>query len=374
MAERKVSGLKEYAQEHLLREVRVTPALRERLAGRIHRGEGPSKRRMPWISAAVVGVAFLAIVVGPLLPKREPAPSAEPPPYRERSRPAPELPSREPAITLASSGFAQVTVADSIANTVTLNAAVQDQAGSPVALPESALPGVEAQPGQRIVLNADYTLQVGDAHAAVEALQGMALRSGGYVVEATLQQGSDGAWLGHLLLRIPAAQFSGAVDQMSSFGQVKAQRLWSQDVTERYADLESRLKVLQEHEEKLQALALQAANFDDWLRLAKQLNETRSQVESLQGSLKRLENQVAYSTLTIDLTQPAPGSVQSLKGEGLGAQMGAAFTGSVALLGEAGRAFLIGVAGSAPLVLPLGGGLLWFLVGWRRRQRQSGDS
>jgi hypothetical protein len=154
-------------------------------------------------------------------------------------------------------------------------------------------------------------------------------------------------------------------------GAVKQERQWTQDVTDQYADLEHRLAVLQEHEQKLQELALKAADFDEWLRLAKEINEVRLQVENLQGSLKQLANKVEYSTINVALVQPAPGTVAVQQGEGLWQQMIAAFSGSLAHLTSLGRSLLIGLAGALPVLVPLGALIAWGVLRLRRRRMEA---
>lgn len=113
---------------------------------------------------------------------------------------------------------------------------------------------------------------------------------------------------------------------------------------------------------------MQAANFDEWLRLAKEINEVRLQVENLQGSLQQLANKVEYSTLNIALVQPAPGTLAVQQGDGLWQQMVGAFGDSLRYLGSLGRSLLIALAGALPVLVPvaaLGG---WLLVRIRRRR------
>lgn len=334
---------------------------------------GPSRNWRMGISAAVVAVAFL-LVVGQV--DLTPPPPATP-------QPPPEIPPVTQPQTRPAGGGDTIPLPGQEVSRLTVKATLLDQSGNAVvfdadgydvAPAPSGIPGVEARPGQKIVLNAEYTLEVADAHRAMEALQAMALNSGGYAVEATLNQDQSGAWAGRLLLRIPSAQFAGAASQVVGTGKVKHQRQWAQDVTDQYQDLESRLKVLQEHEQKLQELALKAANFDEWLRLAREINEVRIQLENLQGSLKQLANKVEYSTLNIGLIQPAPGAVAVEKGEGLGREMWASFTGSMTYLGSLGRSFLIGVAAVLPVVVPLALVTLWFLFRQRRRASHRPES
>lgn len=375
MSERQLKGLKEHAQATILREIRVTPEMRARLEQHIRREErGRGDRRRPILSAALVACAFV-LVVGPLAWQRyAPPPAAEAPAGAE----IPSFPERGGGagygnvIPLGTNSWPlKVTVTDKSANLSVTDAAgnitVTNQSGAAVP-PATSIAGVEAKPGQKIVLNGEYTLEVSDASQALQTLQALAVGSGGYVVEAALNQGQDGSWAGRVVLRIPSEGFGEAAARVAEIGAVKHRRQWTQDVTDQYADLEHRLVVLKEHEQKLQELALQAASFDEWLRLVKEINEVRLQLENLQGSLQQLANKVEYSTFDIALIQPAPGTLAVQQGDGLWQQMTAAFGGSLSYLSSLGRSFLISLAGALPVLVPvaaLGG---WLLLRLRRRR------
>jgi hypothetical protein len=395
-------GLREQAEATLLDGWGVTPALKEKLHRRIaaaERGEIPVDSRRgraglkmrlwltPAVAAAIVGVVVLGqgqpAVVAPGTAKTGSAPTeavaAVPPPVTNLpgyGRPADRVDlvtvtvkDQSTSFTLTDSSAvlftaAQLTVNDENGNTV---AAATPPPGGPIA-------GVEAQPGRKVVLNAEYQLQVKDAPGAMQQLQNLTVSSGGYVVDAALNKGGDGSWAGRLTLRIPSAAYTGAVDQVRQTGEVKHERQWSQDVTDQYADLDARVRIQQEYETKLTELAGKAEKFEDWLKLTQQINETRAQIERMQGSLKQLGNQVEYSTLNITLTQPAEEPAPAPRpesGQGLGPQMRWAFGESVRLLKGLGRDFLVGLAGIAPFALPLALIVVAVAAGIRIRRRRN---
>ncbi|MGE5673845.1 MAG: DUF4349 domain-containing protein, partial [Mycobacterium leprae] len=303
----------------------------------------------------------------------------------QATAPAPLPPLTPPAPAAAADGITltdspatlKVVVGDARGNVTfgsTVTSPILDQSGRAVSTAAGAgIPGVEARPGQKIVLNADYTLDVSDASQTMGHLQQMATAAGGYVVEATLAKGNDASYLGRLVLRVPSGAYTGAVDQVRQSGKVTQERQWTQDVSDRYSDLQARIALLQEMQGKLEELSLKAATFNDWLQLAKQLNETRAQIEQMQGNLKQLDNQVDYSTLTIALHQQAPGTVEQLAApaaQGLGRQLGQTFTHSVGTLGHLGTVALIGLVAAVPFAVPLLLALVGLLWLWRRKRKE----
>lgn len=75
------------------------------------------------------------------------------------------------------------------------------------------------------------------------------------------------------------------------------------DVTEKYVDIEARIKVYKAEEESLIEIMKQADNITDLLSVKEQLAEVRAQIESYTAQLKSLENKTAYSTITLNVDE-----------------------------------------------------------------------
>jgi len=376
-----LKGLKAHAETTMFADFRVTPELKERLRRRLREVElrGEEKRRRPWTTwtwaaGAVATAAFLIVVgQGVLSPDRltkeessAGAPGMATDSYggREMARGAapPAMPTPMPASAPAPQ--MQFTAKDQDGARVTLTAGAVNANGNSVAYSTLAdetmvagttsanVSGPEAQPGRKIIYNAEYSLKVADATAAMEKLQLVATSSGGYVVDATMMKAEDGSQGGHVVLRIPSGRYSDAAAEVRKVGEVRTGRQWTNDVTERYMDMENRIRIQQEFEQKLQQLAAKAEKFEDWLKLTQQMNETRANIESMQGQIKLLSNQVEYATISVGLNQPAPGQPQPKKpDESLGSQMYRSFVESVKVMVDGVRSLLVGLAAVGPFVL-----------------------
>lgn len=368
--EKELRGLKAQAEATLLRDVKVTPEMKERLFRRIQaeKARRTAPRVPAWALRSASAAAAVAVVVAAGQGAVEQAQPAEQRAVANQSG-APIQTSPQPGSNTANGRLSATKV------TITTSAQLQDAQGNAVNFKlegadtdtYAATTGTEAQPGRKIVLNAEYALKVSDAEAVSASLQQLARSNGGYVVEANVQKVDDATVQGRLVLRIPSTRYGGVLEQIRTLGEVKSERQWSQDVTDQFIDQETRLKVLQEHEAKLLELAGKAEKFEDWLKVTQQLNETRAQIESSQGRLKRLTNEVEYSTMTIHLNQPA-----HLKGAAaptLWRQMGNSFSESVALMMGLARDFVVGLAAVAPFLGPVGILAIGALLVMRRRRR-----
>jgi len=81
---------------------------------------------------------------------------------------------------------------------------------------------------------------------------------------------------------------------------VAEKTMQTEDVTEEYIDIETRLKNKREVENRYRQLLSQAKTIKEILEVEENLRVIREEIESRQGRLNYLQNQVAHSTLTID--------------------------------------------------------------------------
>jgi hypothetical protein len=101
-------------------------------------------------------------------------------------------------------------------------------------------------------------------------------------------------------IRVPASAFDGLMADIEAMGErIEARTINTQDVTEEFIDVEARLKTKRELESRYLSLLKQAKSVADILSIESQIAATRADIESMQGRLNYLINQVSYSTLEI---------------------------------------------------------------------------
>ncbi len=107
---------------------------------------------------------------------------------------------------------------------------------------------------------------------------------------------------GEMVLRIPDASLEAAMDQLSALGEVERREVRVQDVTASYTDLEIRLSNARALQSRLRDLLSQAQTVADVLAVETELARVTAQVEGLEGQLRLLHNQVAFSTLRLSVS------------------------------------------------------------------------
>ena len=82
---------------------------------------------------------------------------------------------------------------------------------------------------------------------------------------------------------------------------MKSENTNSQDVTEQYIDLQSRLKNAEATETQYLALLDKAKDVDDILRIYDSLSRIRNEIEQIKGRIQYLERTSSMSLISVNL-------------------------------------------------------------------------
>jgi len=159
----------------------------------------------------------------------------------------------------------------------------------------------QAEMERMIIWNADISLTVEDVQASIEAAQALARRLGGYTIssDSWLQ---DGQLYARLTIRVPAERFEEAMAQLRDMAlEVTRESANSEDVTDQYVDLESRLRHLEAKEAQLLEFLEDAEDTEAVLAVYEQLDETQAEIEQVKGRMNYLEKLSAMATISIEL-------------------------------------------------------------------------
>ena len=108
----------------------------------------------------------------------------------------------------------------------------------------------------------------------------------------------------NMSIRIPKAHFDVFVTELSGgVKKIDEKSVTVQDVTEEFIDSTARLAVKKETEQGYLRLLNQAKTIKDILDIQNELQDIRSDIESIEGRLRYLKNSVNFSTLHISMYQ-----------------------------------------------------------------------
>lgn len=162
-------------------------------------------------------------------------------------------------------------------------------------------------------------------------------------------------------IRVPAESYDSLVIYIGRLAdKVENSSTNIDDVTAEYLDVSARLETKKALESRYREILRDAKRVEDLLAIETQIANVRGEIESMEGRLKYMSNQVQFSTLTLVY-------YESLGTDfGFGGKVGNAFSNGW----DAFLMFLVGVVASWPFLILIGCAV-WLFVRWRRNRRQA---
>ena len=223
--------------------------------------------------------------------------------------------------------------------------------------------------GPQIVQTSSVRISIrrGGFDETVDEARSIAAGLGGFVVSSSASQGSAERLVrGTLVLRIPAKSYADAMKSLAGLGRVEGRQENGQDVSQEYVDLRARIRQLQAVESQLLQLLDRTDTVGEALAVQQQLSQVQLDLEQARGRLQYLGDQVAFSTISLELHErvlPVPKS-----GGGRFGIVDAWSKAAAGFLAVLGWTFVV-LATAAPLVLLLAVALFLARVAFHKRLR-----
>lgn len=161
-----------------------------------------------------------------------------------------------------------------------------------------------------IVTTGTMRMTVASPTEAADTFVDATTAAGGHV-ESRSEQSGHGRPTVELVLRIPSSKVDGVLEQIGKLGTVDSMQIGHEDVTAQRVDLDARIRALQTSVDRLLDLMSKATSTSALLEAESTLTERQAELDSLKSQRAALGDQIAYSTITVDLaTEPeviAPG-------------------------------------------------------------------
>lgn len=152
---------------------------------------------------------------------------------------------------------------------------------------------------RKLIKNGDISLEVTDLEKTQSAVENWVKQFGGYISNS-----NNGEKSSNYTVRIPAEKFDEAMTAAGNLGTLKNKNISTQDVSDQFYDLQTRLETKKVLREKLNGYLSRANSMQDILKVESQLNSVQSEIESMEGRLKRLTSQIDFSTISIYVSLP----------------------------------------------------------------------
>lgn len=162
--------------------------------------------------------------------------------------------------------------------------------------------------GPKVIKTATVSLEIAKDGLAEATRDSIAIagRFGGFVLSTSTD--NDRNATSDVVLRIPAESFERALTELEGLGDVKAEKISGEDVSQQFVDMEARVRNLEAQEAVLLRLMDRAASVADTIRVQRELQGVQLEIEKLTGRLRYLEDLTEMSTISLSLAEVgAPG-------------------------------------------------------------------
>ncbi len=232
---------------------------------------------------------------------------------------------------------------------------------------------------RKLIKNAEMGIETQSFDDFMTELQQQIKSCGGYVEQSRVSGNSYTSTAmrsANVTARIPADQLDAFTAQVSTLGIVTSKSEDVKDVTMDYVDMESRIKSLRTEQDSLLKLLESAKDLDTILKIQSRLTEVRSDLESYEAKIRKYDNLVAYSTVTMNIREvkrvTEPGE------QGMWQQIGTNLSNNLYDIGQALRGLFVWLVSALPylLLIALIVGVIVVIVrvSTRRRRKKIQDN
>lgn len=210
-------------------------------------------------------------------------------------------------------------------------------------------PGV---PQRQIVYTATVQLVVKDFDDAPRRIADLLRQFDGYIADSNIGVFTGRNRSGRWVVRIPVPNYDAFLEALGNVGVPENVQQKAQDVTQEFIDLTARITNAHRLEDRLaKLLEDRAGELKDAIEVERELARVRSEVETMEGRLRYLQNQTSLSTVTISLREEQ--NYVPPQAPSFGGRIASVWQASLENLVGFGQGLVLVVVGFVPWLLPL---------------------
>jgi hypothetical protein len=207
---------------------------------------------------------------------------------------------------------------------------------------------------RKIIYTANVDLNVNDFDNAAEQLGQITKQHKGYVAKSYVTGSPGSPRTGNWTVRVPVDNFEPFMAAIEKLGELRSSKTDSEDITDKFYDLQAHIKTNKVEEEGLQKLLVEKAptsKLEDLVAVRRELRAIRAEIEQQEGRLQRWDKESSLATATITLNDRF-GYVPA-NSPAFGATVGNTFTGSLDAMLAVGKGFVLFAVAVAPWLVVL---------------------
>ncbi|MBT2541697.1 DUF4349 domain-containing protein [Streptomyces sp. ISL-44] len=156
-----------------------------------------------------------------------------------------------------------------------------------------------------VIRTATLGIETEDVQKTLAAARTAADGAGGYVGNESTKRGGDGRMTSTLTLRVPGERYDAVLSAMEGSGKLLHRKVDAQDVTEKVADIGSRVASQQASVARVREMMGKASALSEVVMLESELSRRQSDLESLLAQQTALKDQTSLGTITLEVSEPA---------------------------------------------------------------------
>jgi hypothetical protein len=158
-------------------------------------------------------------------------------------------------------------------------------------------------PERKVIRKGEISFRTKDTRETSAFITGVVKELEGYIAGDNVYNSGDRSTQ-RMEIRVPSVHFDDLLKRISENAQtLESKNIEVQDITEEYIDVEARIKTKKELENRYMELLSKAKTVEEILSIEKELGTLRSDIESIEGRLKYLKDQVSFSSLSVEFYQ-----------------------------------------------------------------------
>ena len=225
---------------------------------------------------------------------------------------------------------------------------------------------------RKVIYEADIRLVVKNFSETNRAVRKLIKKHSGFVANATINSNTGERQSGFWEAKVPVKSYDAFYLEVVELGFPESQNQTSQEVTEEFVDLQSRIKSKEQLEERiLELLDNNEGKIKDIIDVERELARVRSEIEQMQGRLRYLKSRTDFTTVQIHAREEhdyvPPSTPEFLPRTQL------AWSNSLKSLRTFGENLVVSTVSIAPWLIS--GAILFFplvlLIRFRRKRRKS---
>jgi LysM repeat protein len=170
---------------------------------------------------------------------------------------------------------------------------------------------VPALSGPPVIRKASLAITVksGSFASKLSDLRSLIAAPGGYIAgtEAQANPGEEDTTgrirTGVINFMVPSASFDATIGELEKVGDVQGEHISGTDVSAQYVDLRARLANAEAQRDAMLTLLRGAKTIQDIIAVQNQIGQITGQIEQLKGQIKYLDDNTAYSSVSVTLTE-----------------------------------------------------------------------